>query len=360
MTSWKSISSVGPFVDRFEEMLTGATGARAAVATASGTAGLHAALVAAGVGRNDLVLLPSFTFIASANAVAQCGAYPWLLDIDAASWTLSPRAVEEALESQARRSDGVLRHTETGRRVAAIMPVHTLGQPADMDPIVELASAHGLPVVADAAAALGARYKGRQLGALGAKLEVLSFNGNKTVTCGGGGAVLTNDAELARVVRHLTTTARVGPGYDHDRIGFNYRMPNVNAALGCAQMENLEAFVAAKRRIAATYRREFAGLSAVESFPETGWATSACWLSGISLPGRDATRLVAALRERGVDARTFWKPLTLQAPYRDCPRAPTPIVDRIWQTVVTLPSSTGLTDDEQAAVITAVRAALPN
>jgi aminotransferase in exopolysaccharide biosynthesis len=352
------VSSVGPFVDRFEEELREVTGARFAVATASGTAGLHVALLAAGVGRDDLVLLPSFTFIASANAIAHCGADPWLLDVSEASWTLDPEAVERTLATETESSNGGLRHRATGRRVAAIMPVYTLGLPADMDRLVALANDYALPVVADAAAAIGARYKDRSPGCLGAQLEVLSFNGNKTVTCGGGGAVLASDEQLARLVRHLTTTARVSDAYDHDRVGFNYRMTNLHAALGCAQLEQLESFVAAKRRIAETYNHALADLPGVRVFPAPPWANGARWFSGLALVDRRAAEVVPRLQERGVDARPFWKPLTLQAPYRDCPRAPTPVTDRIWPTVLTLPCSTALTRTDQDAVINAVRAVL--
>ena len=202
------VSSVGPFVDRFEAMVAEASGASHAVATSSGTTGLHAALTALGVGRDDLVVLPSFTFIASANAISHCGATPWLLDVCGDSWTLDVAQLARVLETQAERRDGDLVHRESGRRVAALMPVYTLGLPAEMEPLVRVAMRHGLPVVADAAAALGARYRGRAVGALGADLSVFSFNGNKTVTAGGGGVVVGEDEALCARVRHLTTTAR--------------------------------------------------------------------------------------------------------------------------------------------------------
>lgn len=352
------VSSVGPFVERFESMVAEATGAARAVATASGTAGIHAALLAAGVGRDDLVVLPSLTFIASANAIAHCGAEPWLMDVDEASWTLDPRTLSEALEHDTERSAEGLRHRPTGRRVAALMPVHTLGLPADMDPLVALAAEHDLPVVSDAAAAIGALYRGRPVGKLGDRLAALSFNGNKTVTAGGGGAVITNDEESAALVRHLTTTARVGADYDHDRVGFNYRMTNLQAAVGCAQLERLDELVAAKRRIAARYDAAFADVAGLSPFPAPEWAESACWFSGALLAERRASELVPLLRDAGIDARPFWKPMHLQAPFADCPREPTPVSDRIWPSVLTLPCSTGLTEADQEQVIGAVRNAL--
>ncbi|MBW2268150.1 MAG: aminotransferase class I/II-fold pyridoxal phosphate-dependent enzyme [Deltaproteobacteria bacterium] len=352
------VSSVGPFVDRFEADVASATGAAHAVATTSGSAGLHAALTAVGVGRDDLVLLPSFTFIASANAIAQCGASPWLLDIDEATWGLDPQALEVALTRETERRGDALLHRASGRRVAAIVPVHCLGLPCDMDPIIRVARAYGLPVVADAAAAIGASYRDRPIGQLGADLSVLSFNGNKTVTAGGGGAVLSNEASLAARVRHLTTTARVGSGFDHDRVGFNYRMTNLQAAVGCAQIEQLDAFVAAKRRIARQYDVAFSELLGVRAFPTPDWARSACWFSGLSWDGRDAEELVPLLQAEGIAARAFWKPMSEQVPYRSAPREPTPVCDRIWRSVLTLPCSSSLTSDDQAAVIAALRKAL--
>jgi len=349
------VSSVGPFVDRLEEMVAAAAGAGGAVATSAGTTGLHAALTAVGVGRDDLVILPTLTFIASANAIAHCGAEPWLMDVDEESWTLDAILLGKALARQTERKGGALVHRPTGRRVAAILPVHTLGLPADMDALTALASEYRLPVVADAAAALGARDRGRPIGKLGAQLSVLSFNGNKTVTAGGGGAVLGDDEALVALVRHLTTTARVGAHYDHDRVGFNYRMTNLQAAVGCAQLERLDALVAAKRRIAAAYDAAFAGLAALLPLPAPPRARSACWFSGALLADGAAADLVPGLREAGVDARTFWKPIHLQAPFAGCPRDPTPVSDRVWPAVLTLPCSTGLSESDQERVIAAVR-----
>ena len=233
------VSSIGPFVDQFESMVSAATGAEAAVATSSGTAGLHVALVAVGVRRDDLVILPSFTFIASANAIAQCGAEPWLFDVTTESWTLDPTLLRVQLERETRSEGGGRIHKSSGKRIAAIMPVHTLGLPADMDSIVQIGRDMGIPIVADAAPAIGASYKNRPMGQCGADLSVLSFNGNKTVTSGGGGAVIGDDGEALNLVRHLSSTARAGADYDHDQAGFNYRMTNLQAAVGCAQLEQI-------------------------------------------------------------------------------------------------------------------------
>lgn len=351
------VSTVGPFVTRFEHEVASASGAKHAVATSSGTTGLHAALVALGVGRDDLVVIPSFTFIATANAVSHAGATPWLFDITTDSWTLdSEQLASELATSTSRDNQGNLIHRVTGQRVAAIIAVYTFGAPADMDALRSVADQYSLPLVADAAAALGAQYKKRPIADLGAELTVFSFNGNKTVTAGGGGVVAGNDKELIARVRHLTTTARVGSNYDHDVVGFNYRMTNLQAAVGCAQMELLDSFVATKRRIRHLYNEAFG--SFVQPFPEPTWSESACWFSGFVTDATTATRVRAELQSAGVDARPTWKPMHLQAPYVDSPRATLNVSDSIWDSIVTLPCSTGITDEELATVVSAVKAAL--
>jgi dTDP-4-amino-4,6-dideoxygalactose transaminase len=349
------VSSVGPFVERFEELVATEAGAPRAVATSSGTTGLHAALLAVGVRRDDLVVLPSYTFIASANAVAHCGATPWLFDVCDDSWTLDVDAVAGALATRTERRGDALVHRDSGRRVAALLPVYTLGMPADMQPLVAVAREHGLPVVADAAAALGARYRGEAVGALGADLSVLSFNGNKTVTAGGGGAVVGDDAALCDRVKHLTTTARAGDDYDHDAVGFNYRMTNLQAAVGCAQLERCSELVAAKRRIARIYDEALGDLPDVAPFPAPAWAEGARWFSGVWLRERTADEAVAALRARGIGCRPFWKPVHLQRPYADAPRSDLRRCEKLWPGVLTLPCSTSLSDADQATVIAAVR-----
>ncbi|MBF0153474.1 MAG: DegT/DnrJ/EryC1/StrS family aminotransferase [Magnetococcales bacterium] len=354
------VSSVGPFVDRFEAMVAEAAGSARAVATSAGTTGLHAALTAVGVGRDDLVILPAYTFIGSANAVAHCGALPWLLDVETAGWTLDPEQLEiELCQRTERRGERQVIHRPSGRRVAAVMPVHVLGTPADMASIVAIARRHGLPVVADGAAALGARANGHPIGALGADLTVFSFNGNKTVTCGGGGAVSGDDPALLDLVRHLTTTARRGEDYDHDRVGFNYRMTNIQAAVGCAQLERLDTLLAAKRRIRARYDAVCRDLPGVAPFPVPAWAESACWFSGLLLPAAmdaEALRgLYRAFREQGVAARSFWKPIHGQVPFRDAPRARLPVTESIAPRILTLPCSAGLSEKDLEHVVAVVR-----
>ncbi len=349
------VSSVGPFVDRFESMAAECSGGGHAVATSSGTTGLHVALVSLGVGRDDLVILPSLTFIASANAIAHAGAIPWLFDVCEDSWTLDPQALDHALANEAERRGDALVHRASGRRIAAIVPVYTLGLPADMDPIVETARRYELPVVADAAAALGARYQGRAIADLGADLSVFSFNGNKTVTAGGGGAVVGEDSQLCQRVKHLSTTARANEDYDHDAVGFNYRMTNLQAAVGCAQLERLEDLVAAKRRIAQTYDEALLRLPGVRGFPKPTWGQSACWFSGVVLEHREAAAAVADLRELGIGCRPFWKPIHLQRPYANVPRFELGVCERIHRKILTLPCSTDLSSEDQEKVISDLR-----
>lgn len=353
------VSSVGPYVQRFEKDVAQAAGCREAVSVSSGTAGLHLALHGVGVGYDDLVIVPSFTFIASANAISHCGAQPWCFDVAESSYTLDPVLVAAQLQEWAeKRGDGWY-HRGTGKRLGAIMPVCTLGHPVDLQAFVELGNAYDLPVVVDAAAALGATYHNQSLGAVAGKfLLVYSFNGNKTVTCGGGGAICGNDAKLLGRLRHIGTTARVGTEYVHDEVGFNFRMTNLEAALGCAQLEQLPTFVAAKRRISKRYAEAWQQRNPrLSTLPEAPWAASAFWFATVLLPKDLAVKDVAGqLKERGIQSGTFWRPVHTQEPYRHCPKTAMTVTDSFWEQILALPCSTQLTDAEQDEVIEAVLA----
>ncbi len=348
------VSSVGEYVTRLEDMCKEACGCSYAVAVSAGTTGLHAALTAAGVGRDDLVILPTFTFIASANAVAHCGAQPWLMDIGD-DWCLDPETVEKALETECEIKNGKPVHKESGKLIAAIMPVYTLGNIPDMEWFRGIADKYGLPLLADAACAVGATYKGKKLGGL-ADISVVSFNGNKTITCGGGGMVFGNDEALLKKLRHLTTTARVNSEYEFDMVGFNYRMTNLQAAVGCAQMERLEEFVGAKRNTRRFYASRFKDTEGISLFPETDG--SSCWFSGIVLDKADGLddvrRICSALKEKGIEARSFWKPVHLQEPYREAPVTLNGKAEELWNRIVTLPCSTNITNDEREYVAKSV------
>lgn len=352
------VSSVGEYVTQFEKMVAGATGSREAVATSSGTTGLHTALNAAGVKHGELVIIPTFTFIASANAVRHCGADPWLMDVDTSTWCLSPEVVESEIREHCEQREGGLYHKECGKRVAALMPVYTLGNIPDMIAFRVIADKYGLPLIVDAACAIGATYNGQTFGSL-ADLSVLSFNGNKTITCGGGGAVVGNDEGQMVLVRHLTTTARVWPDYDFDMVGFNYRMTNIQAAVGCAQMERLSSFVTVKRNVRQYYKMNLEELTrkGITFFPST--EESSCWFSGIVLPVGEALKtaknICSLLKEDAIEARTFWKPVHLQKPYENCPKSDISVSENLWQRIVTLPCSTNITEEELSKVVISIK-----
>ena len=355
------VSSVGEFVTRIEQMGAEVCGAKYGVATSSGTTGLHLALMGCGVGREDIVIIPTFTFIATANAVAHCGAVPWLMDINHETWTMDAGQLEEELSQKAEWRGHILCHKDTGKRVAAIMPVYTLGNVADMERINEIAERYHLPVIADAAAAIGAVYHGEKIGKW-AKLTVLSFNGNKTVTAGGGGMVLGDEETLLNKIRHISTTARVTAEYDHDMVGYNYRMTNIQAAVGCAQMERLDSFLGRKRQVRAFYEEELSDVKGISFFPTPQGQESACWFSGIVIQNGGLEKVLAicaALKEKGIEARSFWKPVHLQKPYRDAVIADSlDMAEKLWDRIVTLPCSTNITDDELEQVASAVRATM--
>ena len=343
------VSSVGQHVTKFAAMVAEATGSNYAVATSSGTTGLHAALTSVGVKHGDLVIIPTFTFIARANSIAHCGAEPWLMDIDPSTWCLDAELVRLEIEKNCEKKDGTLIHKSTGKRVAALMPVYTLGNMSDMKLMRQIADEYDIPLVVDAACAIGATYEEQKFGSL-ADISVLSFNGNKTITCGGGGAVVGNDEELLSHVRHLTTTARVWPDYDFDEVGFNYRMTNVQAAVGVAQMERLSNFIIRKRFVRRYYETQLNLLSnkGISFFPSTDG--SSCWFSGIVLPEgtelNTAKDICAELKKVDIEARSFWKPVHLQKPYKDCPRSSVEISEGLWQRIITLPCSTNIDEED--------------
>jgi perosamine synthetase len=350
-TGW--VSSAGSYVDRFEAMLAERTGVDHAVAVVNGTSALHVALQVAGVESGDEVIVPALTFVATANAVSYCGAVPHFADSERETLGLDPERLDGYLDGVLKEgSDGpVNRHT--GRPVRAIVPVHTFGHPVDMVPLLEVARRHDLAVVEDAAEALGSRYRGGPVGGQG-DLAILSFNGNKTVTTGGGGAILTDDADLAEKARHLTTTAKVDDrrDYFHDRIGYNYRLPNLNAALGCAQLEKLPDLIERKRRLARRYRASFRGVRGVHVLEEPSFARSNYWLNALILdPDRAGERsaLLDAASERGIEARPAWTLLADLPMYRDCPQMDLSMARSLQRRIVNVPSGASLVRDPVGA-----------
>jgi len=343
-TAW--VSSAGAYVDRFERELAATTGARRAVAVVNGTAALHIALKLVGVEAGDEVLIPSLTFVATANAVSYCGAIPHFVDVEPGTLGLDPISLEQRLAMIGERVNGRVVSRETGRRLAAVVPMHTFGHPVDLAGLMEVCERWGLPVVEDAAESLGSYYRDRHTGTFG-RLGILSFNGNKIVTTGGGGAILADDEELADRAKHLTTTAKVPHRWEfiHDETGYNYRMPNINAALGCGQLERLEEMVALKRRLADTYRDALADVRGVRFIQEPPGCRSNYWLNAIELDeglAGDRDAILAALDDEGIQARPIWRPMHQLSMYQSCPRADLLVTERLARRIINLPSSASL------------------
>ena len=340
------VSSVGPFVTRFERAIAEIAGTEHAVAVVNGTAALHVALLLAGVKAGDEVLAPALTFVATANAISYCGATPHFVDSELATLGIDPHALGDYLRDIAERRGEALVNRRTGRRIAAIVPMHTFGHPVDMDRLNALADELDLAVVEDATESLGSRYKGRPAGSL-SPLAAFSFNGNKIVTTGGGGAITTDDAALAQRAKHLTTTAKLPHAWAfiHDAVGFNYRMPNINAALGCAQLEQLDAFLAAKRKLTERYRRALRGVVGVSFVDEPSFARSNYWLNALLLDAEHVGERDEFLRqcnEDGLLCRPVWTLMHRLPIYADCPRMPMPVAESVEARLVNLPSGPGL------------------
>lgn len=343
-TGW--VSSAGGFVDRFEADLSRYTGIAHATATVNGTAALHACLILAGVERDDEVIVPTLTFVATANAVSHTGAVPHFADAEERTLGIDPAKLERHLEKIASIRDGVCVNDKTGRRIRAVVCVHTFGHPADLDPLVALCAKWRLVLIEDAAESLGSFYKGKHTGAFG-RLAALSFNGNKTITTGGGGAILTNDAELAKKARHLTTTAKLPHRWEyvHDAVGYNSRMPNVNAAIGVAQLEQLPRFLERKRRLAETYAEEFADVEGLRFFRQPDFAQSNYWLNLILLDPQQAGErdaVLAATNDAGYMTRPAWVPMHRLDMYADCPRMDLSVAESLYKRLINIPSGPGI------------------
>jgi perosamine synthetase len=345
------VSTAGAFVNQFETAFAARLGQPEAVAVASGTAALHLALLAAGVCPNDEVLVPSMTFIASANAVRYAGAWPVFADAESDTWQMDVVQVRDFLETACTHgADGVI-HRATGRRVAALLPVHILGHPVDMAALRD--AALGLPIIEDATESLGALCHGQPAGTIG-EIGCFSFNGNKLITSGGGGMVVARDPATLRRIRHLSTQAKLpGNEYIHDEVGFNYRLTNLQAALGFGQFEQIDRFLERKRTIADTYRHELAGLPGVTFQAEAEWARSAWWLFTALFP--DSRGLIRCLAENQIAARPLWQPMHRSAPHAASPSLPCPVADRLFADAVSLPSSVGLSEADQARVCAVIR-----
>jgi perosamine synthetase len=355
-TNW--VSSVGSYVDRFEHLVADFVGARHGIAAVNGTAALHIALLMANVEPDDEVLVSTLTFIAPANAIRYVGAWPVLIDAEPIYWQMDPQRLTDFLKLECTWTNGTLRNKRTGRRVRAVLPVHILGHPCDMDSIIQIAREFDLTIIEDATESLGAHYRDSMVGHPG-DVACFSFNGNKIMTTGGGGMIVTdNDAWAARG-KYLTTQAKDDPiEYLHKEIGYNYRLPNVLAALGCAQMEQLPGFIERRRSLAAAYTTAFENVPGLKPMSEAPWARSIFWLYTALVNedefGLDSRALMHRLAERGIQSRPLWLPLHLSPINQDLQVYGGDVATQIQRQALSLPSSASLTPSDQDEVIAAV------
>lgn len=340
------VSSVGRFVAQFEEHLADFVGAKHAVALVNGTSALHLALIVSGVRPGDEVLIPALSFVATANAVKLAGAVPHFVDVSDTTWGLSGEGLRAVLDISFVKKNGGSFSKQTGRRLSAVVPMHTLGHPCDATGVKAVADEFGLAVVEDAAESLGSFSDGVHTGLAG-DIGVFSFNGNKTITTGGGGAIVTNRSDLAARAKHLSTTAKVPHRFefDHDACGFNYRMPNINAALGVAQLEQLPRFLERQRALHNFYQETLGGLTLGSVRSENPGSRSNYWLQAFVLAPELRTErdtVMNSCLNKGIPVRPLWRPLNTLAPYRESPSSPTPVADDLYGRVICLPSSASL------------------
>lgn len=338
-TGW--VSSVGAYVTRFEEDLAKMVGVKRAVAVVNGTAALHIALKVTGVQPNEEVLMPALTFIATANAVSYLGAVPHFVDVAESTLGLDPVKLDSYLAKIAVKENDVLINKNTGRVIRAVVPMHTFGHPVELDELIAVCEKYNLTLVEDAAESLGSYYKGKHTGSFG-EVNAMSFNGNKIATTGGGGAILTNNEALADYAKHLTTTAKIPHKWEyvHDEIGYNYRMPNINAALGCAQLEKVSQFVDSKRQLQSFYKKLVKDLPGVHLFEEPKDTKSNYWLQTLVLDSsNERDDVLAYLNDNGVMSRPIWQPMHYLDMYKNCPRSDLSVIEDLNKRIVNVPST---------------------
>lgn len=363
-TGW--VSSAGPFVDKFEKSFAAYVGAPHAIACSSGTAALHVALLLAGVRPGDLVLVPTLTFIASVNAIHYCGAAPFFFDCDE-FYNLDSRQIELFLRQECERRGENLVHRRSGKRVAAVLPVHVFGNAVNLEPILVAAEECGVPVVEDAAESLGTRYLaksgrrtgGKHTGTIGL-LGAFSFNGNKIITTGGGGMIVTNSDSLAQRAKYLTTQAKDDEArFVHNEVGYNYRLTNVQAAIGLAQLETMARCKSRKSQILVSYQKGLAGVSGLRVAPLPDYAENNVWMPALQVDtaayGEDREELMQRLARARIQARPVWELNHRQKPYRDCARMPTEKAEHLHSITLNVPCSVGMTGEQQARVVEELR-----
>ena len=355
-TGW--VSSGGAFVDRFERELAEYAGVKHAVSAVNGTAALHIALLVAGVEPDDEVLIPALTFIAPANAISYVGAWPVFIDVEADFWQMDPQKVTDFLDYECRWINGELRNKTTGRRIKAVLPVHILGHPVDMDPILSASRKYQLAVIEDATESLGAKYNSNRVGSLG-DIACFSFNGNKIITTGGGGMIVTDNEAWARRAKHLTTQAKEDPvEYIHDEVGYNYRLTNIQAAMGCAQLEELEMLIAAKRSLAAAYDKALLAVPGITPMRQAHWAQSIYWLYTVLIDeetcGMSSRGLLRCLEQQKIQTRPLWQPLHQSKVYKSCQAYQVETADLVHRRALSLPCSAGLSNRDLERVVDAI------
>jgi len=354
-TGW--ISSVGAYVTQFENMVAAFAGANYVFAAVNGTSALHISLLLSGVKQNDYVILPNLTFVASANSIKYLGAEPILIDADPDMWQMDLDLLEEFLEKETDTAGDSLIYKKDGRRIAAIMPVHILGNMCDMDRFLAIVKKYPLPIVEDATEALGTTYKGISAGNF-SPLACFSFNGNKIISTGGGGVIVTNDEALAKQAKHLTTTAKASADeYYHDEVGYNYRLVNVLAAIGVAQMELLPSFIKRKKEIVSFYNKELTGVADIRFQKELPEVNTNGWL--FTIQTEQQQQLLDYLNENKILSRRFWMPMNKLPMYNECIYINNKDnSDYIYNTCLSIPSSTSITDEELAIVVKEIREAI--
>ncbi len=343
-TGW--VSSAGDFVTRFEEIVAKYIGTKYGVATVNGTSALHVSLIASGVLPDDEVIVPTLSFIAPVNVIRYCSAFPVFMDCDPETLCLDVEKVSEFLTSECIFRDGYTFNKLTNRKILALLPVHIFGHPVDMEPLLEIGEKNNIIVIEDATESLGSEYKGRKIGGFG-KLNCLSFNGNKIITTGGGGMVVTDHNELAEKVRHLTTQAKTDTiEYDHDDIGYNYRLTNIQAAMGVAQMENIKEFISLKRKNSILYRELLFDMSDVEFLQEKPWAKSNHWFYTIRVPKKHKNPLIEYLLSKSIQVRPIWKLIHSLPMYKDFQSYAIDKALVVYESCINLPCSVSIKQEE--------------
>ena len=353
------VSSVGPFVTKFENSIAKNIGLleNQTVVTSSGTAALHLGLLALGVKPNDLVIVPSYTFIATANAVSHTGAKPWILDTEMDYLTIDAKKLNAELELRTFKKNGFSFHKDTKQKIACIIPVHVFGSPPDIEVIKSIADKYSIPILLDSACGIGSKYRGKKLGEN--KLSgIISLNGNKTITSGAGGVFYSSKQIIADKVRHLSSTAKCSNKYEHDEIGYNQRMSNIQAALGLAQLEQLENIIQEKKIIHQNYKNEFINLKQCNLISDPPWGESSHWLNAILIKksnSKDIEKLIQKLKAHKIRANYFWKPLHLQKPYKNNLQANLNALNDIQERILILPSSPKLKRADQSKIIDIIK-----